>query len=119
MNLKKRQDLLPAVADTAARAAGSSAAKPTVPLGKASISRLIVRGNPEMDREMVDHLTSENINSLLCNCERSGVNTWQSRAEKHIIRMLHEYRQEGGATSTGSPRPPPKPPTPRATSATS
>ena len=106
MNLSRRQALLTAVAGPVALGAKSPADMPTVPFGKGRISRLIVGGNtvsgtshwtPEMDREMVDYFTSENIKRMLRNCERSGINTWQSRADKHIIRMLHEYRQEGGS----------------------
>jgi len=78
---------------------------PTVPFGSARVSRLIVGGNPvsgtshlsgAVSREMTDYFTSANIKRLLRDCENSGINTWQSRGDRHIIRMLHEYRQEGG-----------------------
>jgi hypothetical protein len=76
-----------------------------VKFGRHSISRLIVGGNPvsanshvsnELSAEMRDYFTSTNTKKLLAACERAGVNTWQSRADRHILRLLHEYRQEGG-----------------------
>jgi hypothetical protein len=105
MDLSRRQALLTAVAGSAALASSKPADMPTVPFGANRISRLIVGGNPvsgtshwtnEMSREMVDYFTSENIKRLLRNCGRAGITTWQSRGDKHIIRLLHEYRQEGG-----------------------
>jgi hypothetical protein len=79
---------------------------PTVPFGKHRVSRLIVGGNPvsgtshlnnQLSREMVDYFTSANIKRMLRGCENAGINAWQSRGDKHILRLLHEYRQEGGA----------------------
>jgi hypothetical protein len=76
-----------------------------VPFGDHRISRLIVGGNPvsgtshlsnQLSQDMVDYFTCENIKRLLRSCEKAGINTWQSRGDKHIIRLLHEYRQEGG-----------------------
>ncbi len=73
--------------------------------GPHQISRLIVGGNPvsgnshwskAMDRDMMDYFTSMNVKRLLRRCEESGINTWQSRGDRHILRLLHEYRQEGG-----------------------
>ncbi len=49
-----------------------------------------------MDAEMRDYFTSANIKKLLAECEAAGVNTWQSRADRHIMRLLNEYRLEGG-----------------------
>ncbi len=108
MNISRRQALSTVAAAPSAIAAklpSTMPSMPTVPFGPHRISRLLVGGNPvsgnshwdsAMDREMVDYFTSGNIKLMLRNCERSGINTWQSRADKHIIRMLHEYRQEGG-----------------------
>lgn len=73
--------------------------------GEHRISRLIVGGNPvsgnshwskPMDREMTDYFTSTNVKRMLRRCEECGINTWQSRGDRHILRLLHEYRQEGG-----------------------
>jgi hypothetical protein len=88
--------------------AAAKAATGGVPLaafGPHRISRLIVGGNPvsgnshwskTMDREMVDYFTSTNVKRMLRRCEECGINTWQSRGDRHILRLLHEYRQEGG-----------------------
>ncbi|MCU0247200.1 MAG: hypothetical protein MUC42_11530, partial [Bryobacter sp.] len=90
---------------SAALAAAPAPAMPTVAFGSHQVSRLIVGGNPvsghshmdpAADREMVDYFTAENTKRLLRDCARNGVNTWQSRADRHILRLLHEYRQEGG-----------------------
>lgn len=76
-----------------------------VQLGRYRVSRLIVGGNPisanshvsdAVSADMRDYFTSTNTKRLLAACERAGINTWQSRADRHILRLLHEYRQEGG-----------------------
>jgi hypothetical protein len=78
---------------------------PTVRFGQYMISRLIAGGNPvsanshvspNLDGEMRDYFTAANVKKLLAECERAGINTWQSRGDRHIMRLLHEYRQEGG-----------------------
>jgi hypothetical protein len=78
---------------------------PLAPFGERSVSRLIVGGNPvsgtshlsaELSREMVDYFTAANVKRLLRNCEQAGINTWQSRGDRHILRLLNEYRLEGG-----------------------
>ncbi len=80
-------------------------AMPQVQFGKARISRLIVGGNPisgnshisgRLSREMTDYFTAARIKQLLQNCENAGINTWQSRGDRHIVRLLNEYRLEGG-----------------------
>lgn len=101
MKLTRRESLLVAVAG----AVNPAPAAPTVEFGPARVSRLIAGGNPvsgishmsaALSREMLDYFTSANIKRLLRDCEQSGVNTWQSRGDRHILRLLHEYRQEGG-----------------------
>jgi len=83
----------------------SSATLPAVQLGPHSISRLIVGGNPisgfshsseALDAEMRDYFTAASVKKLLAACERAGINTWQSRGDRHIMRLLNEYRLEGG-----------------------
>lgn len=78
---------------------------PQVDFGQARVSRLIVGGNPvsgfshqsrAMDEEMMDYFSAANVKKLLAACERAGINTWQSRADRHILRLLREYRNEGG-----------------------
>jgi hypothetical protein len=95
----------------AAGAAGASAALaatealPTIRLGRHTVSRLIVGGNPisgnshtssALDRAMRDYFTAANTKKLLARCEQAGINTWQSRGDRHILRLLNEYRLEGG-----------------------
>ncbi|MBI4892799.1 MAG: hypothetical protein HY821_19405 [Acidobacteria bacterium] len=78
---------------------------PTVRMGQHSVSRLIVGGNPvsanshvsgSLSSEMRDYFTTANVKRLLEACESAGINAWQSRADRHIMRLLHEYRQDGG-----------------------
>jgi hypothetical protein len=78
---------------------------PTIKLGRHSVSRLIVGGNPVsgthhgpagVGRQMRDYFTAANIKKLLARCEEGGINTWQSRGDRHILRVLNEYRLEGG-----------------------
>ncbi len=78
---------------------------PQVQFGKWKISRLIVGGNPisgnshvsgRLSREMADYFTAARIKQLLRECENTGINTWQSRGDRHIMRLLNEYRLEGG-----------------------
>lgn len=85
--------------------ATQGAAPPVVKLGPHTVSRLIVGGNPisgnshvsaALSREMLDYFTAANAKRLLADCERAGINTWQSRGDRHIMRLLHEYRLEGG-----------------------
>jgi hypothetical protein len=106
MEILDRREMLrlAAVAVTASKAQASDAL-PTIPFGPHTISRLIVGGNPvsanshvssELDLEMRDYFTTANAKKLLHDCERSGIDTWQSRGDRHIIRTLSEYRQEGG-----------------------
>jgi hypothetical protein len=78
---------------------------PTVPLGPHQITRLIIGGNPfsggshfspELDRAFLDYYTTENIKRALFECERCGINTMQSRGDRHLRRMIREYRNDGG-----------------------
>ena len=81
---------------------------PTVRLGGVDLSRLIIGGNPfsgnshltaDRDREMLDYFTTERIKATLFECERQGLTAMQSRGDRHILRMLREYRNEGGQTT--------------------
>lgn len=78
---------------------------PVVRLGSAEITRLIVGGNPfsgnshvsaEMDLQMIDFFTCDRIKRTLFGCQEAGIGTMQMRADMHIMRMLREYRDEGG-----------------------
>jgi hypothetical protein len=92
-------------AAAAGAAAAGVAAMPLADFGKHRVSRLIAGGNPvsgnshvsrALDNEMADYFTAANIKKLLRDCERAGINTWQSRGDRFIMRMLREYRNEGG-----------------------
>jgi hypothetical protein len=81
------------------------AALPTVDFFGHQISRLICGGNPlsgfshfssEMDREMVDYYTMPNLMALLDECLNQGINTFQSRGDRHQMRMFHEHKLGGG-----------------------
>ena len=83
----------------------AAGAVPTVEFGSHRISRVIVGVNPvsgnshsspELDAEMRDYFTAANVKQLLAGCEAAGINTWQSRGDRHILRMLNEYRNQGG-----------------------
>ncbi len=103
MLLDRRQLLFSTAASAAARDAVPEMR--TVPFGRHRISRLIVGGNPvsgnshssgKLSQEMTEYFTAANVKRLLVECERAGINTWQSRGDRHITRLLTEYRQEGG-----------------------
>ena len=79
---------------------------PTVRLGPHRVTRLIIGGNPfsggshtspEMDAAFLDYYTTENIKAALRDCEAHGVNAAQMRGDRHIMRMLREYRNDGGS----------------------
>jgi len=78
---------------------------PTTTIGTNSVTRLIVGGNPfsgnshfshQRDIEMRDYYTVDKIKETLRQCEEAGINTWQSRGDNFIMRVLNEYRLEGG-----------------------
>lgn len=78
---------------------------PTVTFGSDQITRLIIGGNPfsggshtsvEMDNAFLDYYSNENIKRALFEAERQGLNAMQTRADRHIMRMMREYRNEGG-----------------------
>jgi len=78
---------------------------PTVPFGPTRISRLIIGGNPfsgnshystALSEEMADYFTADRIVRTLLDSQRLGVRTMQSRADRHILRVIREYRNRGG-----------------------
>lgn len=78
---------------------------PLVAFGPHRVSRLIVGGNPisgnshispEVSRQMRDYFTAARVLELLRRCEQAGINTWQARGDRHILRLLNEHRLEGG-----------------------
>ena len=69
------------------------------------VSRFIIGGNPfstvshqgeVRDLEMRQWYTSARIKATLTDAEANGVTTFLGRADNHIIRLLCEYRDEGG-----------------------
>ena len=78
---------------------------PTTKIGSLTVSRLAVggnpisgfsHGNPERTKAMLDHFTTGNAKKLLRHCEKCGITTAFLRADNHVIRLLHEYWNEGG-----------------------
>jgi hypothetical protein len=78
---------------------------PTVTLGTLPISRLILGGNPfsgnshqspAVDREMISFFTTAKIKEILRQAESLGIDTLLARADRHIMRVLREYWDEGG-----------------------
>lgn len=104
-SLSRRELLMAAGAAGVSAALAATETLPTIKLGRHTVSRLIVGGNPvsgnshtssTLDRAMRDYFTTANTKKLLARCEQAGVNTWQSRGDRHILRLLNEYRLEGG-----------------------
>lgn len=69
------------------------------------VTRLVCGGNPltgfshfssEMDRDMIDYYTMPAIQSLLNECWENGINTLQSRGDRHQQRAYLEHRLSGG-----------------------
>lgn len=78
----------------------------TVQIGQLRVSRLVIGGNPfsgishqspRRDREMRDYYTVARIKETMQAAERLGINTFLGRADRHIMRTLVEYWNEGGA----------------------
>jgi len=76
-----------------------------VNIGALRVSRFILGGNPfsgfshqnpEKDMEMKRYYTCARIKEVLREAEKLGLNTLVARADHHIIRVLLEYRDEGG-----------------------
>lgn len=78
---------------------------PTIDFFGKRVSRLICGGNPlsgfshvsgKLDREMLHYYTMPNIQALLDRCWENGINTLQSRGDRHQMRMYLEHREKGG-----------------------
>lgn len=75
-------------------------------IGTLSVSRFILGSNPfsgfshqspARDGEMRHYFTNAQIKGTLRQAESLGVNTFIARTDFHVMRMLMEYRDEGGA----------------------
>jgi hypothetical protein len=71
-----------------------------------TVSRFILGSNPfsgfshqspETDWDMRHYFSSVHIKALLCQAEALGVNTLLARTDFHMMRVILEYRDEGGA----------------------
>lgn len=69
------------------------------------LSRLICGGNPlsgfshvsaELDCEMIEYYNMPNLQALLNECWNQGINAFQSRGDRHQMRMYLEHQQNGG-----------------------
>jgi hypothetical protein len=76
-----------------------------VKLGNLEVSRFIIGGNPfsgfghqdeTLDQEMLSYYTAERIKQTYHQAEKLGVTTCIARTDKHITRLMREYREEGG-----------------------
>ncbi|RLD98217.1 MAG: hypothetical protein DRI92_04310 [Aquificota bacterium] len=99
-----------AVAAAGSGVAGAAVAKasanmPMIRIGDLSVSRFIIGGNPfsghahqpgHVGREMREWYSVARIKETLNQAADEGVNTFLGRADKHIMRMLQEYWNEGG-----------------------
>jgi hypothetical protein len=78
---------------------------PTVNFCGKKVSRLICGGNPfsgfshlsaELDRDMIEYYTMPALQQILAECWRNGINTFQSRGDRHQMRMYLEHQLGGG-----------------------
>jgi hypothetical protein len=78
---------------------------PTIRIGDKQVTRLICGGNPisgishfsaEMDEDMLHYYTMPRLQALLDECWRQGINTVQTRGDRHTMRMYMEHRDKGG-----------------------
>jgi hypothetical protein len=69
------------------------------------VSRLICGGNPfsgfshlsaQLDREMIEYYNMPNLQAILQECWDQGITAFQSRGDRHQMRMHLEHRQNGG-----------------------
>jgi len=92
------------VNDVAAHA-NTSEMLPTIDLCGKRVTRLICGGNPfagfshtdaDRDREMLEYYTMPRLQAALDECWRNGINTIQTRGDRHQMRMYLEHRLNGG-----------------------
>ncbi len=78
---------------------------PTLDLCGHRVTRLICGGNPfsgfshvdaRLDREMITYYTMPRIQETLRECAACGINTFQSRGDRHQMRAYLEHRLAGG-----------------------
>jgi hypothetical protein len=78
---------------------------PTIQLGKHTVTRLIIGGNPiygysHFNKLLSQHQTAwhtpERVVALLKRCEQAGINTWQNSYAKRTLDDLERFRSAGG-----------------------
>jgi hypothetical protein len=78
---------------------------PTINLGKHSVTRLIIGGNPIyghshhnklFSQHLTDWHTPERVVTLLKRCEQAGVNCWQNSYADRTLQDLERFREDGG-----------------------
>ncbi|MHC4394860.1 MAG: hypothetical protein ACYS1A_04330 [Planctomycetota bacterium] len=76
-----------------------------IQIGRIQLSRFILGSNPfsgfshqgvEMDEQMKRYYSCERIKQTLAEAERLGIDTLIARTDSLILRVLTEYRDEGG-----------------------
>lgn len=86
-------------------APATNAVLPTLRLGKYSVSRLIVGGNPLhgyshfnriLDQHMSEWADRDRVCQILKQCEQHGINTWQFSHHERGMGDLARYRELGG-----------------------
>jgi hypothetical protein len=108
-----RRDFLQQVAGAAAGAAALAATAagadappllPTIQLGKHTVTRLIIGGNPLYGHSHFNKLysqhqmawaTPENVVGLIQRCERAGINTWQNSYAPRTLTDVERVREAG------------------------
>jgi hypothetical protein len=77
----------------------------TTTIGDLRLSRLLLGSNPfsgfshqglDRDERMVHHYTTARIKETLFDAQRLGITGFVARTDFHVMRMLLEYRDEGG-----------------------
>lgn len=78
---------------------------PTLQLGKFTLSRLIIGGNPLhgyshfnslFNKHMLEWADRERVAEILANCEKQGINTWQFSHHDRGMGDLLRHREKGG-----------------------
>lgn len=94
-----------AAAPAAAAESPAEPLLPTIKLGKHSITRLIIGGNPIygyshfnklLSKHQTDWHTPERVLELLKRCEKAGLNCWQNSYAPRTLSDLEKYRAAGG-----------------------
>lgn len=78
---------------------------PTIQLGKHTVTRLILGGNPIygyshfnklLSQHQTDWHTPDRVAELLKRAEQAGINTWQNSYAERTLQDLERYREAGG-----------------------